>query len=391
MHRRTSALLLARIAGPVVSVVLIALLARQSGADEVGLYGLAVAVFALLEAAGSLGLRHLLAREFAGKTDARLFGTASLLCLTSGGFLALFLAAATLILQSPSTRVILLVIAPALPLSGLLVAAEGYWIGTERVNRLVMALLIEQVFRLIGSGVILFIWPSAASLLSVFVVGRIVAVLLARPPGGLRFREASYRIIVSLAKQIPTFLGLEVVFQLYWRVDVVLLSVLTSRSEVGFYVAAYRIFSGLLLLPQSYGQALLPRLVRSAAVSNIRRALAETTVMGILVAGAVVILSARGVEFLYGASFLPSVSILTILALGLVPACIDQPLGRALIARGYQRMDLAAVATATVVNIVLNLLLIPRFGANGAAGATVVALVVSVVGHSVALRMLSEK
>jgi O-antigen/teichoic acid export membrane protein len=181
------------------------------------------------------------------------------------------------------------------------------------------------------------------------------------------------------------------VFQLYWRVDVVLLSMLANRSDVGFYVAAYRIFSGLLLLPQSYGQVLLPRLVRSSFVSNMRRALTETAVMGVLVAGAVMILSPLGVGLLYGPSFSASASILTILAFGLVPACVDQPLGRALIARGYQKMDLAAVAAATGVNIALNLLLIPRFGANGAAFATVVALVVSVFGHSLALRTLTRK
>jgi O-antigen/teichoic acid export membrane protein len=57
------------------------------------------------------------------------------------------------------------------------------------------------------------------------------------------------------------------------------------------------------------------------------------------------------------------------------------------VAKGQQNMDLAAIALATAANIVLNLLLIPVYGANGAALASVISLLVSVVGHSVALRL----
>jgi O-antigen/teichoic acid export membrane protein len=363
------------------------MLARRGGAAEVGEYGIAVAVFALLEAAGSLGFRHLLAREFAGRSDARLFGTASLLCLVSGAVLAVLLAAASLFVQASSTRLVLIIIAPALPLSGILVVAEGFWIGTERVKRLIVALLSEQAFRLIGGWIVVLAWPSAVGLVGVFVMGRAVAAFIARPPGGLRLRDASSKTLTPLTRHIPTFLGLEVAFQLYWRVDVVLLSLMTDRNEVGYYVAAYRIFSGLLLLPQSYGQVLLPRLVRSGVASNTRRALWETTAMGSIAVLVVVLFSHVGIELLYGVSFSASASILCILALGLLPASIDQPLGRALVAKGQQNMDLAAIALATAANIVLNLLLIPVHGANGAAIASVIALVVSVAGHSVALHL----
>ncbi len=379
-HESATLLFTARASGPAVTVILLVLLARSGGAEQVGLYGLAAAVFALLEAGVSLGLRHLLAREFAKREDDFLLGSSALVCLTSGVVLGIGLTAVVLSFTAGPEREILLLVGPALPLSGLMVVAEGYWIGRQKVRRLVTALLTEQGFRLITGLVVLRIWPAAVSLVALIAVGRVLAFSIAMPKGRLKLSLTNVRTLRYLRKEIPLFLGLEVVFQLYWRVDVILLALLRDRVEVGFYVAAYRIFSGLLLVPQSYGQVLLPRLMNKGE-NVLRRATMETAAVGLLLGLGIMAAATTLIDFLYGGEFSRAGSVLMILAVGLIPASMDQPQGRALVASGRQDKDLSVVIVATIINIVLNLFLIPSHGAIGAAYATVVSLAVSLLGH----------
>ena len=58
---------------------------------------------------------------------------------------------------------------------------------------------------------------------------------------------------------------------------------------------------------------------------------------------------------------------LQVLAIGLVPWVLGRTFANVLVAGDLQRYDLIASVAATVVNIGLNLLLIPRYGAVGAA------------------------
>ncbi len=385
MRSATMYLSMARALGPGVSVVLIVLLARRNGPEEVGIYGLALAVFALLEAAASLGMRHLLPRELARGHNQQLLATGAALCLGAGLLLCLGLICISGLFVSPTTGHVLAVVALALPFSGLMVAAEGYWIATQHVGRLVKALVLEQAIRLVTGLVIVAAGYGAIGLMCCFVLGRLTAAVLARPPGGFSLARSARSTALSLMREIPIFVGLEACFQLYWRVDVLLLSLISSKAETGYYVAAYRIFSALLLLPQSYGQILLPRLVKSQGDGLFRRGIRDMAFLGGAMAVATILLARTGTGVLYGPGYQRSALILVILAMGLLPASVDQPQGRALVAAGRQSKDLAALAAATGTNICLNLLLIPSFGGLGAAWATIASLIVSVLAHRMAL------
>ncbi|MCU0611331.1 MAG: polysaccharide biosynthesis C-terminal domain-containing protein [Candidatus Eisenbacteria bacterium] len=384
-HRDTVTLLVARASGPLVTIGLLALLARRRGAGDVGLYGLAAAVFSILEAASSLGLRHLLPRELARREDPVLLASASVACLLAGAILAVLAAAGAILAGGPAARVILLV-AAATPIAAVAVPEEGYWLGVERVRRLSAALLAEQVIRLVGGLLLLANGAGVAWLVALTGIGRLAAVALAWPPGGLPLRSVSPETLRGLARQVPVFLGLEAVFQLYWRVDVLLLSALSSLAEVGFYVAAYRVFSALLLLPQSYGQILLPGMMKEGGEKLLRRGIIDTLMIGVVLGLVAGVGALPLMRCLYGEGFQRAASVLVILSVGMVLASVDQAQGKALVARGRQRLDLSVLAVATACNVGLNLLLIPGHGAVGAAVATLASLMVSVGGHARALR-----
>jgi len=385
MHRDTGMLLTARAAGPAVTVCLLALMARQHGSVDVGLYGMAAAAFSLLEAASSLGMRHLLPRELARQNDRALLGSAAVACLTTGVMLALITGVCTLWMEGRMAAVVALA-AVATPLAAVAVPEEGYWLAQGKAGRLAVALLVEQGVRLILGLAMLHRGAGAEALVAVMVAGRALVVVLTLPPGGLGLRATSLPVLRRLAREVPVFLGLESVYQLYWRVDVLLLSALAPLSEVGFYVAAYRVFSAFLLLPQSYGQILLPGMMKDGGGRLLRRGIIEMLLIGAVLGLICGVGAAPMMRVVYGEGFGRASIVLAVLSLGMVLASVDQPQGRALVARGKQALDLKVLSLATACNVALNVVLIPPHGAVGAAVATIVSLAVSVSGHALALR-----
>ena len=85
------------------------------------------------------------------------------------------------------------------------------------------------------------------------------------------------------------------------------------------------------------------------------------------------------IKWIYGSAYLPARSILMIHVLSLILAFLQIGRHHYLLAEGKHRFILISVMTGAVLNIILNLVLIPVYGGNGAAIATVVAQLAGVV------------
>ena len=72
--------------------------------------------------------------------------------------------------------------------------------------------------------------------------------------------------------------------------------------------------------------------------------------------------------------FLASVNVLSILIWALVPYTINITLAHALIASNNQKINLRSLLISMICNVILNLLLIPRFSFLGAAMATLISI-----------------
>jgi len=123
--------------------------------------------------------------------------------------------------------------------------------------------------------------------------------------------------------------------------------------------------------------SLFPALAQSASDhAKFNRYLGETYrfLMVVVFAACAIAtpIAAPAIELFYGRQFQSTSSLLIVLVWSEVPVFFGVALGSALVAKGLQKyMPYGAVAGAAV-NILLNLALIPRYGALGASWATVI-------------------
>jgi O-antigen/teichoic acid export membrane protein len=146
------------------------------------------------------------------------------------------------------------------------------------------------------------------------------------------------------------------------------------------YSVAANLATTLWILPRSAAMILLPTMAAGGADVSFEQAARLGRLVLVLSAGAgaaVALLAGSGIGFLYGRDFAGAAGPFAILLIGCVPfsLCIVQ--AGALGALNRQDVNLAAAGAGLLVTIVLDLLLIPRFGIVGAAAASATSYIVT--------------
>ena len=212
---------------------------------------------------------------------------------------------------------------------------------------------------------------------------------LLRWPQGWAFDSALAR--AAVAEAAPIWLG-TLVGLVYFKVDVLIVRALAGNAVLGAYSAAYKVFEAVLAFPTVVMAAAFAPLVRAHADPR-RRSRGEILVgalllgLGALIGGVLYFGAGRLVALMFGPGFDRAVPSLQILAAAVPVTFLNTGLIPFLIARGLEWRTVVVSAPLLVMNVGLNLALIPRWGGPGAAFATLVSEVARAILCLAALRL----
>ncbi len=171
-------------------------------------------------------------------------------------------------------------------------------------------------------------------------------------------------------------------FLVYYQTDVILLHYLVNEEAVGFYAASITFMAAVYLLPSVlYQKFLLPKIHRWAYEKSKRfqRFTGKAGVLLFLSGLLITLIIWNGASYfiplILGEDYRPSVSLLMLMCLGIPFRYLAVHLGSVLSTRDYIWINLQIAGVTALLNIILNLLLIPHYGAMGAAFATVLSYV----------------
>lgn len=157
------------------------------------------------------------------------------------------------------------------------------------------------------------------------------------------------------------------------QLDQVMMTPLAGVEELGVYVVAANIASAALLFNGAVGQVVFALESGDPNPDRVGRAARITTVVTVLFALCLAISLPWMVTVLFGEEFTRSIPVALIL---LGEICLSIPgsvAGAVLSARGHPGLRSLALAISTVVYVAAMLLLVPKFGAVGAAVAMIAA------------------
>lgn len=405
----TAAQIGGKLATAAASMIVIKLLTNYLGLAGYGQYTTVYEFLAFFAIAADFGIFQIAVRDLSqtadGSTRDRIFGNIlGLRLLLTVAALVAAVAAVWLIPKYAATWIPLgVAVAAATTFFNLVHGTLSAPLQTE--HRIQWAVVAQVVGKFVTLGymaaVILWWWPHdpKTGFLQVLVAGNVgLAVttgltwlaarrIVATRP---RFEWQFWRQV--LLRALPY--GLAVILgTIYFRLDVILLSLLRTQTEVGIYGVAMRILENLQMLPVFFLNALLPVLAQQLAAgstklqSTLQLAFDFLCLIGLpLLAGGWLL--ARPLTLLISSpAFVGtpghpgSETALTILLGAMLLAFFSNLFGYTLLAASQQTKLLWINFGAVIFNIISNLIIIPRFGFVGAATTSVISeLLVCVAG-----------
>ena len=187
-----------------------------------------------------------------------------------------------------------------------------------------------------------------------------------------------------LAISLPILL-VESFYLLLSYTDVLVLQQFRSSAEVGVYFAVVKTLALVSFIHYAMSATTAHRFAEYHALGDKPRLAAyvahsiKWTFWPSLAATVVLLAFGKPLLWLFGSQFVSGYDIMFIAAIGLVVRSAIRPVERLLNMLGHQRICALAYALAFVMNVVLCIALVPRFGGHGAAAATSISLVFETV------------
>ncbi|MBU1627493.1 flippase [bacterium] len=163
---------------------------------------------------------------------------------------------------------------------------------------------------------------------------------------------------------------------IYFQVDKFMIGMFKSPEEVGWYGAVYRILEITMIIPQSFTIVLFPVFSRLFVESKEKllefyKKVVKMMFIASLPIALIITSYAKPISDIFGEDFKKGAPILKILIWGICLIFVNFILLTLLTSMGLQKINALTNALCVLVNIFLNLFLIPLWGGIGAAIATV--------------------
>jgi O-antigen/teichoic acid export membrane protein len=184
--------------------------------------------------------------------------------------------------------------------------------------------------------------------------------------------------------------GLASIFAfVYIQSDIIMLKYISGNSQAGYYNTSFVILTAILMLPSIlFGKYLLPKYHRWANHDTKKfynaylKGNKLMVVSGLFVMAATFVLAKFLILNVFGEDYFPSIGLMKVLSLNLPISFLSYSIGATLVTKEHMKVKVLLMGIVALTNIVLNIILIPFYGAYGAAIATIISNLLLLVLYS---------
>jgi len=374
------------------------IMARYLGPDGLGLFSMAIVIVGIFEPIALFGIPDALVKYVAEYKERKekiysLVSSAFITILIIGiiASLALFAFSNTIasIFNMPLLSLLLKIYALVFPFSLMHGIIIGFFNGSRRMKYFAFIRILQASLALVFILALLMIGLGVEGAMLGTVSAIIVTIF-----GGMVFMKKFVRFTVwdykKNTKMLASFgsrmVGANVIGQMYYYIDTLMVGYFLTSTEVGYYAVAISLSRFFWLVPRAIAIVAYPAISEYWANNNIqaiKKLVDKSTKYSaclLAFAGLLVIFFAKAIiAFLFTPEFLPAVLPLTILVIGTVTSGIVRSIGGIFASVGKPGLVLKISAIGAVGDVLLNATLIPTYGIIGAATATTASYVLNVL------------
>jgi len=363
-------------------LVLLIYVARILGATEYGKFTFAMAFIMLLASFADFGLSQTTTRQLVQEGERDYSSIISLRSILSMVTIILMVAGSFFITDNYQIRQVIWILGAYMAISNLSEIIFAFFRAHEKMQYEAWAKIMQAIITT-GIGIFLILtFPSVQNLGYSYVFASIIALIFILLLFFLRAKVLAIKWDKAIWKKylLMTWpLGLTAICAgIYTYIDSTMMGAWGQVIQTGWYNAAYKIICIVLIPSTLISQSFYPVMSRGFKESTeklqrvFNKQMKVTIFLGIpLIAGGI-ILAPQIVNFFYGASFSPAILAFQFLIIMAGVIFISTVLNQILIVAHQQKKLFLITFIGAMVNIILNIMLIPTLSLYGAALSTVI-------------------
>ena len=383
--KNTSWLFAEKILRMVVGLLVGVWVARYLGPDKFGLLSFAQSFVGLFTIFATLGLDEIVVRELVKDESRRdsLVGTTFWLKLF-GAFLVLLVLAFAINFTSNDvdTHILVFIIASATIFQSFNIV--DFYFQSKILGKFVAYANFISLF--ISSILKIALILSHASLLAFAWVVLFDSFVLACGFIYFFLKHSTFRIkylifhkstAIDLLKDSWPLIFSGGVLMIQARIDQVMIKEMVGSIEVGYYSVAMRLIEAFAFIPMLLKSSLYPSII---SAKNRSKALYQDRLLNfyrlnflffLVIAIPIFIFAEPIIVLLFGIEYQPAGVLLALLSIRLFFANMGVARGTYILTENLMKFSMLTMILGTIVNIYLNYVMIPYYGARGAIGATI--------------------
>ena len=402
--KNASFLLIANIISYVIGFFTIIYTARYLGAESFGILSLALAFTGIFGVSVDLGLNTLIVREVSrDKSLTNRYTTNSVIIKFISSILTFGLVVLVVTILSYSKEVmdVIYLIFLYTCFTSFAGIFNAIFQAHEKMEYQSISTILTSIFTL--SGVLIVIYFKL-NVLTFAVIYCIVSLLILLYSFIIySWKIVSPKIEINLSFWKPTIkeswpFGITSLFvTIFYYIDSVILSIIVSNDVVGWYNAAYRLINALLVIPLVLNMVIFPVMSQFYETSKDSLRIASEkyfkymAFVGIPLGVGTTLLADKIIPLIFGNQYLPSILALQILVWSTVCIFMSGSFARLLEASNKQVVLTKITGICAIINIILNIILIPKFSYIAASTITVLTEFLSLLLCSKAVERLGYR
>lgn len=372
----------------IFAFVYFTILARWLGAEDIGKYTFAIAFCGIASVFIDLGLTNVLIREIAKFKDKAKAYLANILGLKLilGFFIYLVVIFLINLWNYPvEVKMLVYIIGFNFIVDSFVLSFFGFFRSFHNLKYESLAIIINQLVivavGLIGVVLDFPLYVLGIALLAGTLFNFVFCLYVLKKKFNL-FLSFRYEkdVVKLLCKMAVPFALMAIFARVYSSIDQVLLSRMVGDVYVGWYGVPYKLTFAFQFIPAAFSASLYP--VFSTYYQNDQKKIKETfervlfflIVLSLPMVFGIISLARELILNIYTVEYLPSIFTLQILIIALFFQFVSYPVGSLLNGCNRQKENTINMGIGMVVNIILNIILIPYYQHLGAAIAAVVTM-----------------
>ena len=378
--KNTTWLFVGEISMRLLKLVLFIYAARKLGTSEWGVFSYALALMSIFQVFSDIGVNSVILRETARKVENSREYISTSFFLKLGLSFVSSLALFSLIFFIKNDAAVKILI----PITALMLFFDSMREFGFSLNRAFEKMEVEAFTKIITTALLVVLgfifianYPRAISISYAYVISGIIGVIIMYYSLRQHFKDLvstlNKKIVPYIFKEAWPLATVGIIGTIMTNLDMVMLGWFTNSHNIGLYSAAQKPVQIIYLVPTLLSTAIFPVFSRLALndkdqVKNvIRKSFSFSLLIALIINVGILLIGGPVFKIAFGQQYTSAIPLLKIMSLAIITGAPGIIISNAIFALGQQKKLIQFISVTFIIDIILCLLLIPRYGIYGAA------------------------